>query len=67
MDITIYEQIRQRRKFLKLKQGELADRCGISRQHLVNIENRHSEPTFMMLDKISTGLDCQLIITIIPK
>ncbi len=50
------EKLKILRKERGLNQGELADRAGINRSYLSNLENGHSSPTIDVLDKITQAL-----------
>lgn len=58
------QAVRKRRTELKLSQGELAARAGISRRELISIEADSSIPTISELQLISTALDAKLVIEI---
>ncbi|MDD5924070.1 MAG: helix-turn-helix transcriptional regulator [Clostridia bacterium] len=49
-------RIAQRRMELRIKQGELAKMTGMSKNHICNIENRHSVPSLETLVKICEAL-----------
>lgn len=50
------KMLRALRKKCGLNQGELADRAGINRSYLSNLENGHSNPTIDVLEKLAQGL-----------
>lgn len=50
-------RISQRRRELKLKQCQLADKINLSNNHISNIENGHSIPSLETISKICEALD----------
>lgn len=59
-------EIKLLRKELKLKQGELAERVGISQTYLSQIETGHRIPTIVILRAIANQLNRILVITFEP-
>lgn len=53
---NLSEKIQSLRKKLGLNQGELADRAGINRSYLSQVENGHSSPTMEVVERIAQGL-----------
>lgn len=64
MNIMIGNNIRNRRKSLKVTQGELADLAGISINTLYKIEREQSNPTLAILNKIASVLGMELTIQV---
>ena len=54
--IEIGARIRDKRKDLKLKQNELAEKAELSNNYLSNIENGHSVPSLEALVRICNAL-----------
>lgn len=50
-------RIKQERERAGLKQQELADIVGITREHLSAVENHHKEPSTRLLQKIAKALN----------
>lgn len=50
-------RIAQRRRELKIRQCQLADKTNLSNNHISNIENGHSIPSVETLSKICEVLD----------
>lgn len=54
-------RLRTIRKKLGIRQEELADRAGINRSYISNLENGRSSPTLDVLEKLAKGLGVRLI------
>ncbi len=66
MDIrNIGEKIKERRKFLKITQGDLADISGISERTLRDIEKGLANPELESLMKLCEVLGLELTIDVI--
>jgi y4mF family transcriptional regulator len=66
MDITeIASTLRERRKFLKITQGDLADISGISERTLRDIEKGIANPELESLLKLCDVLGMELTINVI--
>ena len=66
MDITeIASTLRERRKFLKITQGDLADISGISERTLRDIEKGIANPELESLLKLCEVLGLELTINVI--
>lgn len=67
---TINEQlgqmVKKMREYRKLTQSELADKSGLSRVTVGQIERGNAEPSLGNLHKIATALDCHIDITLTP-
>lgn len=53
-------RIKQERERAGLKQQELADKIGITREYLSAVENNHKKPSFSLLQQIAEVLDVPL-------
>jgi len=53
----IGERIKKRRKCLKLTQEQVAERVGISNQHMSNIERAQSIPSTEVIMRLAAALD----------
>lgn len=51
------EALRLMRVFHDLKQNELADRLGMSKSHLSEIENGKKQPTLQLVERYSSEFD----------
>ena len=51
--------IRARRTDLGLTQEELAERCGLHRTYLGNVERAERNVSLAILEALATGLDCE--------
>lgn len=62
--IRIGNKIKERRKFLRITQEELADIAGIGINTLAKIERDEGNPTLGVVDKVldALGLDMDVII-----
>ncbi len=60
MTVPVGRKVRELRKARGLLQQELADRAGVSRQTVVNLENGRHVPETATLAKIAKGLDVGL-------
>lgn len=58
--IGIGEYIANRRKSLRITQGDLADLCGISEHALGNLERGKGNPTFDLIDKVCDVLGLEI-------
>ncbi len=56
MTVPVGRKVRELRKARGLLQQELADRAGVSRQTVVNLENGRHVPETATLAKIAKGL-----------
>jgi transcriptional regulator with XRE-family HTH domain len=54
------DAVKARRSTLELSQGELSERCGISKAMLSEIESGKKNPTLRVACSIAMGLDCQI-------
>tara|TARA_R110002073_G_scaffold37866_1_gene108913 strand:+ start:66107 stop:66694 length:588 start_codon:yes stop_codon:yes gene_type:complete len=54
------DAVKARRTQLELSQGDLSERCGISKAMLSEIESGKKNPTLRVACSISLGLDCQI-------
>lgn len=54
------DAVKARRTSLELSQGDLSDRCGISKAMLSEIESGKKNPTLRVACSIAQGLDCQI-------
>lgn len=61
---SLLEQIKQRRKSLKLTQSEMTPRTGMSRQQYQQLESK-GNPRLETLEAVAEGLDAELIL--VPK
>jgi transcriptional regulator with XRE-family HTH domain len=52
----IRKQLRKARRDLEMSQQELADRVGVTRAHISNIEHGKTVPTVETLEKIANAL-----------
>ena len=52
--------------YRKLTQVELSKQCGMSQDHLCNIERDQQNTTLKTLRKIARALDMQLIVDFVP-
>lgn len=59
------EWIRILRRYLRMTQAELAERCRISQPHLAAIESGKTDPQITTLKKIFQGLSCDT--DIVPR
>lgn len=57
---SLGEAIVMRRQWLRMSQQELADRSGIDRAAISNIERGKRNPSFSALVKLSAGLSMRL-------
>lgn len=57
---NIGRKIRILRKKKGLKQNELAEKVGISRPYLSNIERNKQNPSYYMVKKITNALDSDI-------
>lgn len=53
--------IRELRISKKITQRQLAEKTGISQQHISKIENGEITPTYATLEKIAKALDCEIV------
>lgn len=62
MDATwrIGQRIRERRKFLRLRQRDLAELAGVTLRGLTALENGHGNPTVRQLAKLAEVLGFEL-------
>ena len=56
--------IRDRRKFLKITQKDLAEIVGLSLRNFVDIENGKANPTLDALQKITDALGLQITVKV---
>lgn len=54
------DAVRHRRAALELSLGDLADRCGVSKAMLSEIETGKKNPTLRVACAIALGLECQI-------
>ena len=57
------QQIRERRNFLRITQGDLSEIAGVSLRSLIDIEQGKGNPSLSQLMKILDVLGLQIIIT----
>lgn len=62
--IEIGKIIRDRRKFLKITQKDLAEIAGLSLRNFVDIENGKANPTLDALQKILDALGLQITVKV---
>lgn len=53
--------IRELRISKKITQRQLAEKTGISQQHISKIENGEIAPTYATLEKIAKALGCEIV------
>ena len=58
---TVLEQLKERRKSLKLNQQDLATRIGMSRQQYQHLESK-GNPRLETLELLAKGLNAQFIL-----
>lgn len=58
--------VKEARLYRKLTQVELSKQCGMSQDHLCNIERDQQSTTLKTLRKIARALDMQLIVDFVP-
>ncbi|MBK7404231.1 MAG: helix-turn-helix transcriptional regulator [Phycisphaerales bacterium] len=58
--MEIGDQIRARRQYLGITQTELADRSGVSKAMICDVEAGKKNPTIRLLGQIAAGLDCPI-------
>lgn len=58
--MQIGEAIRRRRQALKITQSDLADRSGVSKAMICDVESDKKNPTIRILGQIAAGLDCSI-------
>ena len=63
---VIGQAVRERRVSLGLSQTELAARAGMTQPALSRLEAGGTVPTIPVLERISTALDAELVVTISP-
>lgn len=63
---VIGQAVRQRRVELGLSQTQLADQAGMTQPALSRLEAGGAVPTIPVLERISTALDAELVVTIAP-
>ncbi len=59
--------LRDRRKFLQLRQRDLAELAGVTLRGLTNIENGRGNPTLKQLSKIAGILGLEVTLTRKPS
>ncbi len=64
--LLLGQVVRERRLTLGLSQTELAARAGMTQPALSRLEAGGSVPTIPVLERISMGLNADLIVTIAP-
>jgi y4mF family transcriptional regulator len=64
--MDIGQIIESRRKFLQIRQEDLAEMCGISTKSIQKIENGQANPTLKTLEKLLDVLGMELKIDIKP-
>lgn len=57
---NLADNVRNRRKFLHLSQEELALRAGVDRTYVSQIERRVSNPSLLILSRLSDVLQMEL-------
>lgn len=62
--IEIGKIVRDRRKFLKITQKDLAEIAGLSLRNLVSIENGKANPTLDALEKMTDALGLEITIKV---
>ena len=55
------ETVRARREAIKMVQGELAERSGVSVTQISYIESARAKPTLSQLEKIAGVLGCSVV------
>lgn len=63
---AIGQAVRERRVTLGLSQTGIAARAGMTQSALSRLEAGGSVPTIPVLDRLSTALDAELVVTITP-
>lgn len=63
---VIGQAVRERRLALGLSQSELATQAGMTQPALSRLEAGGTVPTIPVLERISTALDAELIVTLNP-
>jgi transcriptional regulator with XRE-family HTH domain len=58
----LHEQIKRMRERKKLTQEEVADKCGITRPYLSNIELGKKLPSFTVLMALINVLECNIVL-----
>ncbi len=67
MNVTLGEAIAIERKRQGMSQAQLAEKCGISRNSLVLIENGYLGTPISILQKIAEALGFELRVDLLPK
>ena len=62
--VNIGESIRNRRKFLKITQEELADIAGVGVNTLIKMERNEGNPTLSVIEKVLDVLGLEICTTI---
>lgn len=62
--IEIGEEIRQRRKFLRITQKELSEIVGLGLHSLINIESGKGNPTIGQLQKVVSVMGLSIIVQV---
>lgn len=60
-------KVRERRDLRGLTQQELADKSGLSKVTIGQIERGNAEPSIGTLGKIAQALECELELDFLPK
>ncbi len=61
------QEIRKRRRFLQLRQSDLADIAEVSLRSLIDIERGNGNPTLEQLDKITEVLGFEITLIVRSK
>lgn len=64
---TIGQTLRRAREAAGLSWYALAQRSGLSMQHVPRIERGESSPSIATLEKLAEGMNCNLLIEFVPK
>lgn len=57
------DKVRHRRKFLRLRQRDLAELAGVTLRGLIDLEKGRGNPTFNQLAKIAAVLGLEVALT----
>ena len=63
----IGKQLTTLRQYRKLSQAELAEKCGVSRVYIGQVERGEMNPTLGVIFKMCDALDCYGDFTFTPK
>lgn len=63
---TLLDDLKERRKALKLKQHDVAHLCAMTRQQYQQLESK-GNPRLQTLDLVAKMLDCRLVLVPVDK